>query len=408
MESQDFKLFLDGSSVGTFNTGASGVYDYTISGLSSGQHTLKAESTDGSAVNLVTFTEPCTVTYQAGSNGTLSGSSTESVDYSGKPSSPPTPVPDIGYSFSYWSSNGGTTQLSTAQLKLQTITADITYTAYFTQTPYTITYDGNSSDGGVPTDSNTYHYGDTVTVKSAGAMTKTGYTFNGWKDQDGNSYTATGAETLSMPAKNVTFTAQWTINSYTVTYDGNGNTSGAAPSDSSSPHDYDTQVVVLDNTNLAKTGYKFSGWNTKADGSGTSDITGDTFNTPADNVVLYAKWTLITYKVTYDSNAAGAAGSMEDSTHIYDTDKNLTLNGYKVTGYTFNGWNTEANGSGIAYTDGQSVVNLTIVDGDTITLYAQWTINSYTVTFNSNKGSSVSAQTVDYNDTIRSLLIRCV
>jgi len=78
---------------------------------------------------------------------------------------------------------------------------------------------------------------------------------------------------------------------YTVTYDGNGNTSGTVPSDSGK-YEQGQSIWVLGNTDLAKTGYSFSGWNTKADGTGTTYTQGQYLPVGAANVVLYAKWTV--------------------------------------------------------------------------------------------------------------------
>jgi len=76
----------------------------------------------------------------------------------------------------------------------------------------------------------------------------------------------------------------------TLTYDGNGSTSGSAPVDPNSPYAYGSSVSVLGNTgSLVKTGYTFSGWNTAADGTGTTYIENDTFTINADTI-LYAKW----------------------------------------------------------------------------------------------------------------------
>jgi uncharacterized repeat protein (TIGR02543 family) len=75
-----------------------------------------------------------------------------------------------------------------------------------------------------------------------------------------------------------------------VTYNGNGNTGGAPPTD---PNTYSSgqTVTVLGNTGgLTKTGYVFSGWNTAANGSGTTYQPGGTFNMPSNNIVLYAVW----------------------------------------------------------------------------------------------------------------------
>lgn len=78
---------------------------------------------------------------------------------------------------------------------------------------------------------------------------------------------------------------------YTVTYDGNENTSGTVPTDASSPYEEAAEVTVLGNTgNLVKSGYVWNGWNTLADGTGTHYDATDTFNMPASNIILYAEW----------------------------------------------------------------------------------------------------------------------
>lgn len=82
-----------------------------------------------------------------------------------------------------------------------------------------------------------------------------------------------------------------TPSTYTVTYDGNGKTSGDVPTDSNSPYEKDAKVTVLGNTgSLAKTNYTFTGWNTEANGSGTHYDAGDKFDMGTTNVTLYAQW----------------------------------------------------------------------------------------------------------------------
>ncbi|MGH7174954.1 MAG: InlB B-repeat-containing protein, partial [Minisyncoccia bacterium] len=99
---------------------------------------------------------------------------------------------------------------------------------------------------------------------------------------------------------------------------------------------------------------------------------------------------------TFNSNfpyVTGGSGSMSVEYFQSGVSKTLTSNAFADTGYTFTGWNTAANGSGTAYTNSQSI---TIYAG--VTLYAQWTINSYTVTFNANGGTgSMSNETEPYN-----------
>lgn len=82
------------------------------------------------------------------------------------------------------------------------------------------------------------------------------------------------------------------VTTYTVTYNGNGNTGGAAPSDTSSPYEPSAEVTVLGIGDLVKADYQFVEWNTAADGSGTTYQPANTFSMPAANVTLYAIWTL--------------------------------------------------------------------------------------------------------------------
>ena len=130
---------------------------------------------------------------------------------------------------------------------------------------YTLTYDGNGSDGGaVPVDANSpYTEGANVTVLgNTGGLTKAGFTFNGWK-KDGDATLYKAGDTFTMPGANVTLKADWTpaapAPTYTVTYDGNGSDSGAVPVDANSPYTEGATVTVLDNTGgLTKAGFTFN------------------------------------------------------------------------------------------------------------------------------------------------------
>lgn len=81
-----------------------------------------------------------------------------------------------------------------------------------------------------------------------------------------------------------------------------------------------------------------------------------------------------TYTVNYNAN--GGTGNTATSSHTYDVDKALTPNGFTRSGYKFTGWNTEPDGSGTSYSDGQTVKNLTTEHGETINLYAQWDVKA--------------------------------
>ena len=110
------------------------------------------------------------------------------------------------------------------------------------------------------------------------------------------------------------------------------------------------------------------------------------FTMPTANTTVNATRVVNTYTVHFDANATNGinvTGTMEDMDFTYGQAQNLTTNDFERTGYTFTGWNTAADGSGDAYTDGQNVNNLTNVLNGVVTLYAQWTLINWTGSGNS-------------------------
>ncbi|HEY9159618.1 MAG TPA: InlB B-repeat-containing protein [Desulfomonilia bacterium] len=268
---------------------------------------------------------------------------------------------------------------------------------------YTVTYAGNGNTGGnVPVDEAGYEQGASVMVLgNTNNLVKTGYTFIGWCLQANGSGTSyTPGQIFIMGAANVTLYAKWTANpTYTVTYSGNGNTSGSVPVDTTG-YESGANVTVPGNTgNLSRTGYTFTGWNTQANGAGTSYTQGQIFTMGTSNVTLYAKWTANpTFTVTYSGNG-NTSGIVPVDTTGYESGANVTVPGntgnLSRTGYTFTGWNTQANGAGTSYTQGQIFTMGTL----NVTLYAKWTANpTYTVTYagNGNTSGSVPVDTTGY------------
>lgn len=196
---------------------------------------------------------------------------------------------------------------------------------------------------------------------------------------------------------------------FKVSYDGNGSTGGQVPTDSQS-YELGNNVIVADNTgNLAKTGFTFIGWNTQADGSGTSYVANATFLMGTSNVTLYAQWTSNpTYTVSYDKN--GAIGGQEPvDTNTYETGKSVAVaantGNLEKTGFTFTGWNTQADGKGTSY----AANTLLTMGSVNVTLYAKWVGNSYSggyspnqvsysLIFESNGGSKVATRSILHND----------
>jgi uncharacterized repeat protein (TIGR02543 family) len=174
---------------------------------------------------------------------------------------------------------------------------------------------------------------------------------------------------------------------YAVAYDRNDATTGTVPYDANEYEEGWTVTVQGNTGGLDRDGYVYSGWNTRADGSGTTRTQGETFLMGNSTVRLYAKWTansVATYRVTYDVNGATGGTPPADSTN-YEVSQTVTVQGNTGslvrTGYTFAGWNTAADGSGTGYAAGAAFAMGTTA----VRLYAKWTTNpTYTVTYNAN------------------------
>ena len=214
--------------------------------------------------------------------------------------------------------------------------------------------------------------GNTVTVTVA---PDTGYKVASVKY---NNTDATKADdthfTFTMPASNVTVTASFQPITYTITYN---NVEGATFA-ASNPVSYTVEGEAITLNNPIKTGYTFGGW-TGTDLNGITQTVTIPSGSTGDRAYT-ANWTTHTYSVQFNGNGA-TDGEMSAQSFTYDEPKELTANAYTRTGYTFTGWNTAADGTGTAYTDGQAVQNLTAENGAAVTLYAQWTANTYTIHF---------------------------
>jgi uncharacterized repeat protein (TIGR02543 family) len=127
----------------------------------------------------------------------------------------------------------------------------------------------------------------------------------------------------------------------------------------------------LASNTFTKTGFSFAGWAVSPNGT-AAYANGQSVSNLATNgtVTLYAVWTANTYTVVFISN--GGSGSMAGQLFAYGTAQNLANNAFTRTGYTFDGWALSSGGTTAAYTNGQSVSNLTAAANGTVTLYAVW------------------------------------
>ena len=213
---------------------------------------------------------------------------------------------------------------------------------------YTITFDTNGGSEIAPI---TQDYGTEITAPDN--PTRKGYTFKGWDKEIPE----------TMPAENITVKAQWEINQYTITFDTNGG-SEIAPI----TQDYGTEITAPDNP--TRKGYTFKGWDKEIPET-----------MPAENITVKAQWEINQYTIAFDTNGGSEIAPI---TQDYGTEITAPDNPTRK-GYTFKGWDKE-----IPET----------MPAENITVKAQWKINQYTITFDTNGGSEIAPITQDYGTEI--------
>ena len=225
---------------------------------------------------------------------------------------------------------------------------------------YTITY--NANGGNESNQTQEVKYGETWTTKDK-IFTKTGYTQVGWNTKADGSGTTYSLKKLQKAKKegNLTLYAKWKVNTYTITYNANGGNESNQTQEVKYGETWTTKDKIF-----TKTGYTQVGWNTKADGSGTTYSLKKLQKAKKEgNLTLYAKWKVNTYTITYNAN--GGTGVPSSQTKTYG--KSLTLSSTKPTrtGYTFLGWATSSSATKATYTAGGKYT----ANSDA-TLYAVW------------------------------------
>lgn len=236
-------------------------------------------------------------------------------------------------------------------------------------TDYKITYylkGGNNH----PNNPTTYNYKTGVTL---GSPSRTGYTFAGWYTD--KNYKTKSATIKQGSSGNKAFYAKWTANKYTIVYNRNGGTGTAIANQTG--REYDKTYTLAKNT-YKRTGYTFVGWNTKADGSGTTYKNGASVkNLTTKNggkVTLYATWVVTEYSITYNLNGGKNAAA---NPSYYTYFQAVTLKNPSRTGYTFAGWYSDKNFK-------NKVTTIAKGSKGSKTLYAKWTANKYTITYSGN------------------------
>ena len=291
----------------------------------------------------LTLTDGCTVTFD-----TDGGSAVEpQTVVSGRKAVRPADPVRTGYTFAGWYLDGEVYDFDTP------VTTDLTLTAHWTANQYTITFD---TAGGSEIAPITQDYGTPITAPAA--PIRTGYTFAGWSP----------ALPAAMPAENMTVTAQWTVNQYTITFDTAGG-SAIAPI----TQDYGTAITAP--ADPTRNGYTFAGWSPALPAT-----------MPAENMTVTAQWRVNRYTITYDLDR----GTADDNPTGYTVEtETFTLKNPTRPGYIFSGWS----GTGLT---GEDNLTVTIPKGSTgnRSYTAHWRYNGgyryYTIKATAGAGGSIS------------------
>lgn len=297
----------------------------------------------------------------------------------------------------------GTTYYLTASPKNYWLQyGDNTQNNYTTSVLYTVTFNGNGNTSGSPSISSVTQTteGGSVTLATVGTLAKTNYVFGGWNTLSDGSGTALGAASTYTPSSDITLYAKWNFSvTRTLSFDANGGT--GAPSSQTGTDTGSGATITISATAPTRTGYSFAGWNTNSSGTGTNYSSSGSITISADTT-LYAKWTAITYTVTWSAN--GGSVSPTSSTGIVGA--SVTPGTPTQSGFTFLYWRDDTRVQNYLYQINPGG-SWTIGTGGTtnITFYAIWqaitpNISSITVTGNGNStGTTGPGVTVTYSGT---------
>ena len=355
----------------------------TIGSVSYEGHTFTNSTSNGQVVSTCklcgytkTMAQTYTVSYNAngGSNAPSSQTKVHGVIL--------TLSSTVPYRFNYeflgWSASSSATTATYTAGGNYTGNVSVTLFAVWKYKPatYTVSYDANGGTGAPGRQTKTY--GVTLTLTTL-IPTRRNYSFVGWsKDRNATSasYAAGGSYTDNT---DVTLYAVWRYDpeTYTVRYDANDGT--GAPASQTKTYGV---PLTLSTVKPTRAGYEFLGWSTDPTTMLTNYAPGERYTDEA-SVTLYAVWRYIpkTYEVKYDANGGGNTPASQTKTE----DVTLILTSTIPTryGYTFKGWATSSSATSADYQAGGSYTA-----NESVTLYAVWEINTYTVSFDANGGTN--------------------
>lgn len=306
--------------------------------------------------------------------GTAANPASKVVDYGSVYGTLPT-TSRVGYLFDGWwtGPNGTGTEVLASSVMLQQ--SDHTLYASWIANTYTVVFD---VQGGVSSDPTNRVVTFGSVYGTLPAVSRVGYSFSGWWTQPGGVGTQINASTVVSIASDHTLYANWVAETYTVSFDAQG---GSAPSPGSKAVTFGSPYGALAST--TRPGFIFEGWWTAE--TGGSLVEPSTMVSIASDHNLYARWTASTLTVSFDAQG-GSTPNPATKSVTYNAPYG-TLPSTSRAGYSFGGWYTEASGGT------QVLATTTVTVSTDHTLYARWTANTYTVTFDPQFGSAPSPAT---------------
>jgi uncharacterized repeat protein (TIGR02543 family) len=286
-----------------------------------------------------------------------------------------------GYNFLGWNTAYNSGVASYRDGQIYSFTSDVNlYAIWKVQAPTDLSFNGNGSTSG----STASQRASSSTTLNPNGFVRDGYTFLNWNTAANGTGTSYNSSYTYSFAEGLTLYATWSRN-LSISYSANGATSGDTPT-AQSYYVGGPRLTVSNNLgNLARTGFTLVGWNTAPNGTGTAYAIGGANAAFSNDTTLYAQWLGATYSVLYtgNGNTSGTAPSGQSYT-FGNSGITLRFNSGALarTGYSLNGWNTQPDGSGTAFAESATGVTFA---ADTV-LFAQWSANSYTITYDANSG----------------------
>lgn len=293
-----------------------------------------------------------------------------------------------GYMFVTWNTQAGCKGKAVNPGDEWTLQGSSTLYACWAGTAQTLAYHGNGATGG-NTAVQSGKTGDELTTNANG-FTRDGYTFVRWdtaKDGSGTAYGEgkNGVSQYTMkPAGNDLY-AIWKANPASIVYrNGYPNTTGSTPDTTGSTGD----TVTVSQNGFDRPGYTFTGWSTSKRGDPSLNP-GDKHTLEPGTTTVWAQWKANPAHLVYNSNIGSIGSETRTVDGVVDQTVKTIDNPFDRPGYTFSGWNTQADGKGKAYDPGADctlTANDKSTPKNTSVLYAQWTINKVTLKFDPNGG----------------------